>query len=365
MEPSLGDGIPIGQYMTGIESAIATKVTISSAAKLFQSATERANRLVKGPAKTALIKALASLQGYSSYLEETNERVATFKTFANPAKPVLLLDNFVTTTFENTDREKLYTQDNIIERLMRPARMVISATAGFGKSMAMRYIALSLYQNPRGKIPLFLELRHLNRVTSPNILSYIHTTYKRISEVDIEALKQGLSAGVFVILLDGFDELNHEIRPLIEGQILELARLYPKCSVVVSGRPDDRFLSWRAFSVIKIKPMSKLQILELFSKLEYDAGIKRRFVGKIKKGLYETHESFLSTPLLAILMLMTFELNANIPDKIHLFYAKAFETLFHKHDAMKEQYDRSRRSALQIDEFERVFATFCLKTYVQ
>lgn len=63
-------------------------------------------------------------------------------------------------------------------------------------------------------------------------------------------------------------------------------------------------------------------------------------------------------------MLLTYEENANIPDKIHLFYNKAFETLFHKHDAMKEQYDRQRKSSLQIDDFSKIFAVFCLNTYV-
>lgn len=63
-------------------------------------------------------------------------------------------------------------------------------------------------------------------------------------------------------------------------------------------------------------------------------------------------------------MLLTFEQNAAIPDKMHLFYAKVFETLFHKHDALKEQYNRARKCGLQIDEFEKVFSVLCLKTYV-
>jgi hypothetical protein len=110
--------------------------------------------------------------------------------------------------------------------------------------------------------------------------------------------------------------------------------------------------------------MSKSQVVELINKLDYEKGVRRRFVNTIKGGLYDSHESFLSTPLLAILMLLTYEQNANIPDKIYLFYGKAFETLFHKHDALKEQYDRARKSGIAIDDFERIFSVFCLKTYV-
>jgi hypothetical protein len=345
--------------------ALGKLATSSASISVFKSAMSRVEQTVKGPARAVYTKALASLQGYSAYLEDTHNRVSTFKTFANPTQPVSLLDHFVTTEFEIKGRKKKFTQDDLIARLSKPSRLVVQATAGFGKSMVMRYISLALFENPIGLIPIFLELRHLNRVKSPDIVTYIHATYRRVSEVQIEALKQGLKSGAFVMVLDGFDELNHDLRPIIESQILELVKEYPLCSVIVSGRPDDRFLAWREFTTLKIKPMGKLQIIELLNKLEYDSDTKKRFITKIKKGLYETHESFLSTPLLAILMLLTYEQNANIPDKIHMFYAKAFETLFHKHDALKEQYERARKSPLQVDEFEKVFSIFCLKTYVQ
>lgn len=351
--------------MVAIETGLVAKAAASAAVTtLFKSAADRLGKGSRIPGRETAIRALAALQGYSHYLENTNDRVSMFKTFANPTQPVSVLDHFVTTEFKQGRTKKILTEVDLLDRVAKPARIVISATAGYGKSMVMRYLALSLYHNPRGRIPLFLELRHLNRITSPNLLAYLHQTYRHISDIQIEALRQGLAGGLFVLLLDGFDELNHELRPLIENQILELAAEFPNSSIVVSGRPDERFNAWRSFSSLKIQPMSKERVVELLHKLDYDGGTKKRFISKINKGLYETHESFLSTPLLAILMLLTYEQNANIPDKIHLFYAKAFETLFHKHDALKEQYDRSRKSALQVDEFERVFSVFCLKTYV-
>jgi hypothetical protein len=346
-----------------------TAVTLTKSpaiANLFASATQKISKALSGPARGAAVRAINHLQSYGPYLMETNERVSTVKTFANPALPVSLIDHFVTTKLKTPKSKKTtIDQDDLIGKIVTQARVVVSATAGYGKSMLMKYIALSLFENPRGRIPIFIELRHLNRVSTPNILTYINTAYRRTSNVSIDVFKLGLQGGAFALLLDGFDELNHELRTSIEEQILELARSYPKCSIVVSGRPDDKFLSWRTFEVLKICPMAKPQVVELINKLEYDRGTKRRFIAKINKGLFESHESFLSTPLLAILMLLTFEENANIPDKMHLFYSKAFDTLFHKHDAMKEQYDRQRRSGLQIDDFEKVFSVFCLSTYVK
>ncbi|HEX9963635.1 MAG TPA: NACHT domain-containing protein [Allosphingosinicella sp.] len=337
-----------------------------AAANLFASVTQKVSRTLSGPARSAAVRVVSALEGYASYLQETNDRVSTVKTFANPALPVSLIDHFVTTKLRPPKKQDAtQDQDDLIDRIVRRGRVVVSATAGHGKSMLMKYIALSLYENPRGRIPIFVELRHLNRVSKPDLITYINTSYKRTYNISEDVFRQGLSLGVFALLLDGFDELNHELRATIEEQILQAARTHPKVSIVVSGRPDDKFLSWRLFEVLKICPMTKPQVVELINKLEYDRGTKRRFIQKINKGLYESHESFLSTPLLAILMLLTYEENANIPDKMHLFYAKAFDTLFHKHDAMKEQYDRQRRSGLQIDDFEKVFSVFCLGTYVR
>ena len=105
-------------------------------------------------------------------------------------------------------------------------------------------------------------------------------------------------------------------------------------------------------------------VIQLIDKLDYDVGVKKRFSAKIGE-LFDRHESFLSTPLLAILMLMTFQKNASIPDKMYLFYGRAFETLFNQHDAVKEQYERPRKTKLHIDEFSGIFSTFCFATYVK
>ena len=346
------------------ETALVAAATKAGTAALFKAASERLDKTLKGPAKTLGIRALAALQGYAPYLAETNERVSTFKTFADPTKPVSVLEHFVETRFSLLRASRIINQDDMLTRLKRPSRIVISATAGFGKSMVMRYLALALFENPTGKIPIFLELRNLNRISSPDIVTFINNSYRQISAIQVESFRLGLSSGAFVLILDGFDELNHDLRPVIEDQILNLVRTYPALSIVVSGRPDERFKSWRAFSLFKIQPMGEPQVIELLNKLEYDRGVRKRFIQKIKGGLFESHKSFMSTPLLAILMLLTFEQNANIPDKMHLFYGEAFRTLFHKHDALKEQYDRSRKSGLAVDEFEKVFAVFCLKTYV-
>jgi predicted NACHT family NTPase len=107
------------------------------------------------------------------------------------------------------------------------------------------------------------------------------------------------------------------------------------------------------------------QTLELIRKIRYDKAIKRKFIDRLRSNLFTTHTSFLSNPLLAIMMLLTFDQFAEIPDKMHLFYEQAFDTLFSRHDAMKEGYKRTLHCDCSIDVFKKYLSYFCLASYYE
>lgn len=303
------------------------------------------------------------LSDYSEYLIKTRDTVSTIKTFANPSEPVLLIDHFVSCTLQCN--KSTYSENEIRENLGKNGRIIVTALAGFGKSILLKYLALSFYENPMGKIPIFIELRDLNRIQNPDLITYIHSTYKQVSNTNKSLFEEGMNSGIFSIFLDGFDELNIEHRKNITSQILDISNEYKGISIILSSRPDDTFSSWKDFSCYRIMPMALNQIVELIGKIDYDPKLKSNFVKKLKSGLYEEHKTFMSTPLLATLMMLTFEKNAKIPEKMHLFYLRAFETLFDKHDTYKEQYERKRKCNLEIDEFSRIFSAFCYISYLQ
>lgn len=164
-------------------------------------------------------------------------------------------------------------------------------------------------------------------------------------------------------MFDGYDELARDKRESIAKQILELAANNPECTIVISSRPDDLFQSWQAFSTFNVQPLTQEQVLSLIEKIKYDDDAKKKFSERIKRDLWNRHRSFLSSPLLATMMLMTFSQFADIPSKVHLFYDQAFDTLFYKHDAVKELYQRKMHSNLTSDLFRKYFSLFCLVSY--
>ncbi len=135
--------------------------------------------------------------------------------------------------------------------------------------------------------------------------------------------------------------------------------------MIVSSRPDpERFLSWHAFAEYRVMPLSIDQLEGMIRRIDYDETDKKNFLRRVRGGLFKTHEKLLSNPLLASMMLLTFQEFQDIPSKMHVFYGTAFDVLFRRHDTMKPDYHREFKTSLELDEFKRVFMTLCFSSYV-
>ncbi|TPI34869.1 NACHT domain-containing protein [Mesorhizobium sp. B3-1-9] len=258
-----------------------------------------------------------------------------------------------------------FDQYDLVSKIRENSSSVIVGTGGGGKSMFMRYLWLSYFEDPRGKIPFFLELRQLNRFTHESIEDFIfHTIIKSGSKISQPNFQRSLHQGHFILFLDGFDEINFEKRQPIENLIINLKSAHPKLTIIVTSRPDDRFSGWHQFHIVKVEPLDKKKAIQLLEKAPFDNSKIDKIVSKIKTDhLYDTHTSFLSNPLLAYMMLVTFSYNPDIPKKMFLFYEQAFEALYHRHDLTKGGYSRQFHSTLDKQEFIRQLSYFCLTSY--
>jgi hypothetical protein len=114
-----------------------------------------------------------------------------------------------------------------------------------------------------------------------------------------------------------------------------------------------------------VKDMACSQIVEVLLKSPFSEQRKNALIEKIKDGLYEQHRSFLSNPLLATIMLVTFDDASRVPNKIAIFYAEAYKALFSRHDWSKGIFVRERRTNLDIDEFAKIFRLFCFNSFIK
>lgn len=216
-------------------------------------------------------------------------------------------------------------------------------------------------------IPIFIELKDLNDIDNEyNISDFVFDKlYNLGSEINKEYLEYALQSGCFLFLLDGYDEVISDKKNSFLKKLTDFCDRYSNNYFIISSRPYSEFVEFQRFTILTLCPLSKNQALSLINKIEFDMNIKERFSKSLDESLYNNHRSFASNPLLLNIMLLTYDNYAEIPEKLHLFYANAFDTLYSKHDATKGGYKRELKSKLSFDSFKKVFSNFCFITYFQ
>jgi len=298
---------------------------------------------------------------FEQHLSEIYSRVSNVKILCSPDAPTAFRSIYVCPTLAH--RDEVLNDSEFLQLAHEGAKLIVKSHGGSGKTFLMRHLWLSIFDAPQGRVPIFIELRGLNEQTTINLLSFLRASAVKAGNMTEEVFLDFCRDGKFIFLFDGFDEIEKEQRDIIEKQILELSFEYGKCSVIVTGRPNDRFSSWTEFKTYSCRPFNFGQFSELIEKVPFDSLSKRKFQKVASEKFFRKHKDFLSNPLLAQMMLMTYRDNAEIPSRLAIFYENCYLTLFLRHDALKEQMRRPK--LLDQDEFRRLFAVFCFFSYLK
>ena len=259
---------------------------------------------------------------------------------------------------------KLCTQESLFESLLQPKKMVVSATAGSGKSCLLKSMFISVIKDKNNLLPLFLELRKVNE-TNDSIFETLRTDIAIYNKkFNKENLNYLLDREGTIVFLDGFDEVNHDLKDKFTKEINDLADKYPDLIILVSSRPEyNLFSDWSLYNVAHIQPLILSQAIEVIKKIDYDEDVKERFTLALENALFDKQKGFSSNPLLLTIMLITYEQFGSIPDKVYIFYDHAYQALFNKHDVSKQGFLRKSSTNLDMYELRDIFALFSLFTY--
>jgi NACHT domain len=303
--------------------------------------------------------------GFERYIERNYTRCSQVKTLLHRTEPVTLKDIYVASHLMIKKR-KIKDKDFFTE-LSTLKNIVIIGTAGSGKSMFLKHTFLALCEEPMGsRLPLYVELRYFNTVKNKSLFEYIFDQWvSLIPEFKRSQMEYAMRSGKFIILLDGLDEVDYSIRDDCCQQILDLSYKYGDNILLITSRPDEKFMGWNEFYVASILPMEQPEVIELLNKMQFDENITSNFIRDVRERLFKTHREFLSNPLLCTMMLITYTEFAEIPSKMHIFYDRSFDVLFIRHDTTKPSYHRKFYTNLSADDFKRLFATVCMLSYVE
>ena len=300
---------------------------------------------------------------FRTYINQSYDKYSKIKTILYRTEPQFIYD-FFEVPYLQKGRKERFLADDVGNVISHSHFIIIEGTGGIGKSTLMKHLFLDTLR--RGElIPIFIELKDLNDIDEDYSISDF--IFKKLtglgSTIDKDCLDYALLGGCFVFFLDGYDEIMSDKRDIFYKKLSDLCDQYPENYYIVSSRPYSDFVEMQRFTVLSAIPFTKQQAISLVNNLSFDTEIKKRFVKALDGGMFEKHESFASNPLLLSIMLLTYDNYAEIPDRLHIFYANAFETLYQRHDATKGGFRREFRSKLSFDPFRSVFARFCFFTY--
>ena len=302
---------------------------------------------------------------FVEYMKNSYDKYSKIKTILYRTEPKYIYD-FFEVPILTLGNKKYFKADSVNSVLDISNFIIIQGTGGIGKSTLMKHLFINELEK-KDLIPIFFELKDINDLgTDYEIGKIILEKINNLgSRLNIKYFEYALKSGCFLFLFDGYDEILTKNRDSLFKKLDSFCDKYSQNYYVISSRPFSEFVEFQRFTVINTCPFFKHQAIELVNKIDFEKDIKQRFVNALDIELFEKHESFASNPLLLNIMLLTYDNYAEIPEKLHLFYANAFETMYSKHDATKAGYRREMKSELSYDSFKKVFSYFCFATYVQ
>jgi len=268
------------------------------------------------------------------------------------------------------DGGELFNQDFLFNQCLNGGSFAVEAQAGYGKSFLLRWLYLNICHSNVRKIPIFIELRDINNLPYIDIYDYLANEVSVNDKVEVETIKYGLKKGVFVLFFDAFDEIRNVNREKFLLDLAELRVRYPQTSIVISGRQNDYFPAWGGMELFRIKPMSLDRVRFFIAHAEGNSKNRELFLDRLTDDFYLKYESFLSSPLMALLMLMTYSYSSSqMPRSLNEFYQRAYDALCIQLDSVKtlssgRSYRRIWESGLTYHQFSTIFSFFSAISYV-
>lgn len=303
---------------------------------------------------------------FREYFARTYDKLSSLNTIALKNTNKSLKEIYIPLSIVQKDNEKkrkIKINSYPKALISKYRNILITDTAGMGKSTLMKRIFLDIIEKHSG-IPLFIELRRLSKDKS--LISEIYEQLSSINKQFDETLfLELLAEGGFIIILDGYDEIAINDKPIVTADIQNFINKTKKNNFILTSRPEQSLASFGSFKEFNIEPLTKEEAFKLLKKYDKSGKISTLLINKLEETNLAGIKEFLTNPLLVSLLFTAFEYKQKIPLKKHLFYRQVFDAYFEMHDITKgESYTHDKYTNLGIDEFERILrylGFLCLK----
>ena len=295
---------------------------------------------------------------FEEYFYRAYKKYSIINTLVFKNEQRLIKDLYIPLTVWREDTHSRKTENIKISEYPKQSielykRILITDTAGMGKSTLTKFLFLNVIDNGLG-IPIYIEMRRLSKQ---------HTVLEEISDqinsltkqIDTRLLLDFIQTGGFVFFFDGYDEISLDDRAAVTTDVQEFISKANNNCFIMTSRPEQALSCFGDFMQFSIKALSRKESFELLRRYDNQGITSKKLIEELKTGDYEMISEFLQNPLLVSLLFAAYDFKQTIPLKKHIFYRQVYVAYFDSHDLSKgDSYTHEKKSQLDIDDFDRV-----------
>lgn len=269
-------------------------------------------------------------EAIDKYIEHC-EKLLTVKTLLSTNRDYLLNQIYVPLTIKTETDVSLDVADGV--NLDHESRtVIIKGIAGMGKSTVLRKLLVNCLNECR-YFPIFYEIKNYKGGNiEHNIMVHMKKFGLDLCENQIETFLDDSNTKLF---MDAFDECHPKYRSELISEIEKLIYRY-NCKIYLTSRPDTEIDNVPHLITYQIKDLSKAQTKSIIYKSTSSAESAEHLWHTIEKNRFATNPgSILKSPILVVLLCLTYNAGAEIPETLPDFYKNIFDTMFFRHDNLK------------------------------
>ncbi|GEM_PF-3508067 len=311
------------------------------------------------------------------YTSENAKKFSYIKTILHKEN-VLLKDIYFPLALKNAQAQNI-TIENFNEFLNQHNKVTIIASGGSGKTTFIRKFYIECVTKSY-KIPVLFNFRDFNeieislkvrkrKISENNIFLAFsdHLIFNKIG-YDINILENMFDSGKFIFFLDGYDELDNDIKNIITKDFSDFLTRFPENKYILTTRPFTTGTNLENFTNVYLSGLENSdQIIQFVKKQLFNNDeLAEAITDTLKLEANRNYLEILSNPLFLILFMNSYETYPKIPPKKSQFYWQVFDALFEKHETFsKSGYRRPKLSNLSREKFEFILNSFCFGSYFQ
>ncbi|MEH1856638.1 MAG: NACHT domain-containing NTPase [Nostoc sp.] len=248
-----------------------------------------------------------------------------------------------------------------LEAVEKYSKLIILGKPGAGKTTFLKYLAIQCIggEFQAERVPIFVTLKNFaEAVNKPGLLQ--HITEEAINP--ISSIRDVLTYGKALVLLDGLDEVREEDSNRVLKEIRKFSDRFPKNQFVMTCRIAAKEYTFEKFTEVEVADFYDDQILNFTNNWFKDKAVKSEtFIKRLEEN--NRIKELAASPLLLTLLCLAFEESGDFPANRSELYKEGVDALLKKWDAKRGIQRDQIYKKLSVQRKEDLLSKMALTTF--